>query len=268
MANTNTVPQALFGPGVAILTRTDGGDATPFNIGFINELSIDWAFDTKQLKGQYQFPLMVARGTAKTSGKIKAATLSGRALNTLLFGGTWTTGTQYGLTQSVSVAIPATPFTITASTADAATTIKLPNTGTFSSDCGVVNAATGEPLALVTGTPSAGQYAHTAGAYLFSTADNVSGISVKISYVYTWTSGSAGQYQIITNQLIGTTPTFHLDYSTILYGAEYLLQLYACVGGKSAMAHKLEDFMMPEYDFEFYADTSQHIGLVSLATTG
>lgn len=258
MSNTNTVPQALFGPGVAILTRTDGGDKTPFNIGFINELSMDWGFDTKQLKGQYQFPLLVARGTAKTSGKMKAATLSGRALNTLLYGGTWTAGTQYGLTQTAATPIPTTPFTITPPP---------PNSGTWNGDCGVINAVTGEPLTLVASAPAAGQYSVTGGVYLFSSADEVAGVTVKISIVYTWTTGSAGQYQIIQNALIGTTPTFQLDYSTILNGAEYYVRLFACVGGKSTIASKIDDFAMPEYDFEFFANASQQIGIISLATT-
>ena len=258
MSNTNTVPQALFGPGVAICTRSDGGDKTPFNIGYVNELSMDWGFDTKQLKGQFQFPLLVARGTAKTSGKMKAATASGRALNTFIYGGTWTVGTQYGLTQTTATAIPATPFQITPAP---------PNSGSWYGDCGVVNSATGEPLELVSGTPTAGQYAVSAGVYTFSSADNVSGVSVKISIAYTWTTGSSGQYQTITNQLIGTTPTFNLKYSTILYGAEYYVELFACVAGKSSIANKIDDFAMPEYDFEFFANAAQQIGIVSLATT-
>lgn len=258
MGNTNTVPQALFGPGKAILRRTDGGDTTPFNVGYVNELSLDMSFDTKELFGQKQFPLVVARGTAKTSGKIKAATRSGRALNTLILGGTWTSGTQYGLTQTAATAIPTTPFQITP---------VVPNSGTFDHDCGVINAATGEPFTLVASGPTAGQYTVAAGVYTFSSADNVSGISVKISFVYQWTTGSAGQYQVIQNADIGTTPTFQLDYSTILYGAEYLVTLYACVGSKDSLAFKISDFAMPEYDFAFFADASQRIGIVSLATT-
>jgi hypothetical protein len=259
MANTNTVPQALFGPGTAILRRTDGGDLTPFNVGYVNELSIDMSFDSKQLYGQNQFPLVVARGTAKTSGKIKAATRSGRALNMLL-GGTWTTGTQYGLTQTAATAIPATPFQITP---------VVPNSGTFDHDCGVVNAATGEPFNLVASGPVAGQYSvnNSTGTYTFSSADNVSAISVKISLVYKWTTGATGQFQIIQNNLIGTTPTFQLDYSTILYGAEYLITLYACIMSKDSLSHKVSDFAMPEYDMEFFSNAAQQIGLVSLATT-
>lgn len=260
MSNTNTVPQGLFGPGVAILTRNDGStgaDPTPFNVGYVNELSIDISFDTKQLHGQNQMPLLVARGTAKTSGKIKAATASGRAMNAL-YGGTWTAGTEYAMTTTSATAIPTTPFQITPT---------VPSSGTFNEDMGVVNATTGEPLELVTGTPAAGQYAVSGGVYTFSSADQVSGVQVKISYAYSWTTGSSGQNQIILNQLIGYTPTFQLDYFTTLYGANYYVRLYRCVFGKLGQQFKLSDFMMPEYDFEFFANAGQQIGIVSLATT-
>lgn len=256
MANTNVVPQGLFGPGILWVTRTDVANSTPFNIGFINEFSIDISFETKQLYGQKQFPLLVARGTAKTSGKMKAATLSGSALNTVLLGGTWTAGTQYDATSSPATAIPTTPFQITPT---------VPSSGTFDTDLGVVNAATLEPLTLVTGTPSAGQYAHSAGVYTFSSADNISGISVIITFAYHYSS-AAGQSQTILNNDIGTTPTFQLDYKTTLYGATYYLRLFNAIGSKTALAHKITDFTMPEYDFEFFANASQQIGIISLAT--
>src|SRR5579872_6978493 len=175
MANTNTVPQGLFGPGILYVTRTDVANATPINIGYINEFTTDFSYTTKELYGQNQLPLLTARGTAKLTGKMKAATLSGVAMNNIMFGGTWTAGTQYDLVTTAATAIPTTPFQITPT---------VPSSGTFDTDLGVVNSATGEPFTLVTGTPTAGQYAQTAGVYTFASADNVSGISVKITYAY------------------------------------------------------------------------------------
>jgi hypothetical protein len=257
MANTNTVPQGLFGPGILWLTRTDIANATPVNIGFINEFSTDISFSVKELYGQNQYPLLVARAEAKSTGKMKAATLSGQALNTALLGGTWTTGTQYDTVTTAATAIPVTPFTITP---------VVPSTGTYNQDLGVVNAATGTPLTQVASAPTAGQYSHTAGVYLFSSADNVSGISVLISYVYTFTAGATGQSQIIVNNAIGTTPTFQVDYKSTLYGATYYLRLFQCVGSKTSFGHKISDFMMPEYDFSFFSNVSQQVGIISLAT--
>lgn len=257
---SNTVPQALFGPGILYLTRNDIANQTPYNVGFCQEFSTDISFDLKELHGQNQLPLVIARGTGKSSGKIKAATLSGGALTTLLFGGmiTPTLGTQYDMTSSPSTAIPATPFQITPT---------VPSSGTFDTDLGVVNAATGEPLILATGTPTAGHYAvNTAtGVYTFASADNVSGISVIITFAYKYT-GAAGQVLTIANTPIGQTPTFQLDYKTSLYGSTYYVRLFNAVGGKWAMGHKLTDFAMPDYDFGFFPNAAQQLGFIALAT--
>lgn len=256
MANTNVIPQGLFGPGILWLQRTDIANATPMNVGFVNEVSFDFSFETKQLYGQNQYALLAARGTAKTSGKIKAATLSGNALNTILLGGAWTAATQYDATTSPSTPIPTTPFHITPT---------VPSSGTWVGDLGVRNAATGASMTLVASGPTAGQYSVAAGVYTFSSADQVSGISVVIDFAYSFTT-APGESQTIANNPIGTTPTFQLTYKSALYGASYFLQLFQCIGSKVAFAHKLTDFMMPEYDFEFFANAAQQIGIVSLAT--
>ena len=257
MANTNIVPQGLFGPGILILTRTDLPNQTPYNVGFVNEFSYDFGFDTKQLYGQNQFALLAARGTAKTTGKIKAATASGQTLNTMLLGGAWTLGTQYAMATSPSTAIPATPFQITPT---------VPSSGTWNADLGVYNAATGQQLTIVASAPAAGQYSVSAGVYTFSSADHTSGISVLINYAYTFSTGATGMSQTMLNNPIGTTPTFQLDYVSTLYNATYYLRLFNCIGGKSAFAHKLTDFMMPEYDFEFFSNANQQVGIMSVAT--
>jgi hypothetical protein len=253
---TNIVPQGVFGPGILWLTPTGVTAPTPVNIGFINEFSTDISFDSKDLFGQNQFPLLVARGTAKASGKMKAAVVSGQALNTVLYGGSWTAGTQYDATTTAATAIPTTPYQITPT---------VPSSGTWNQDLGVTNAATGEPLTAVAASPAAGQYSVSAGIYTFSSADHTSGISVVISFAYTWAS-APGQNQTIANSLIGSTPTFQLDYKSTLYGATYYLRIFQAIGTKGSFAHKITDYMMPEYDFGFFANASQNIGLVSLAT--
>lgn len=256
MANTNTVPQALFGPGILWLTRTDIANGTPVNVGFVNEFSVDISFDTKQLFGQNQYPLLAARGTAKATGKVKAATLSGQALNSILIGGAWTAGTQYDALTTASTPIPTTPFQITP---------VVPSSGVWDTDLGVTNAVTGQVFTKVASGPTAGQYSVATGIYTFASADNVSGISVLISYAYHYATGATGENQIIANALIGTTPTFQLDYKSTLYGATYYLRLYQAIGSKFALNHKITDFVMPEYDFDFFANAAQQVGLISLA---
>lgn len=259
MANTNIVPQGVFGPGILIMTRTDLTNQTPVNVGYVQEFNTDIKFDLKELFGQNQLPLLVARGTGKCTGKIKAAVMSALALNTLLFGagGSLNAGEQYDSTTTAATAIPATPYQITPT---------VPSSGVWDKDLGVLNFATGEPMTLVASSPAAGQYSVSAGVYTFSSADNVSGISVVISYAYHYTTGATGQILTINNQPIGTTPTFQIDYKSTLYGATYYLRLFNCVGGSWAMGHKLTDFASPEYDFSFFANASQQLGFLSLAT--
>ncbi|MGH6967576.1 MAG: hypothetical protein ACREEN_00530 [Stellaceae bacterium] len=162
------------------------------------------------------------------------------------------------MASSPATAIPTTPYTITPT---------VPDTGTFDTDLGVVNAATFEPMTLVTGTPTAGQYAQAAGVYTFSSADETSGISVIISFAYKHTA-SGGQTIVYANQPIGASPTFQLDYYTLLYGAGYYVRFFNAISTKLNMQHKLTDFAMPEIDFDFFVNAPQQLYEISLATTG
>lgn len=256
MANANIVPPGLFGPGILILTRQDVANATPFNVGFVQEFSYTIKGSPKSLFGQNQYALVSAVGTKTATAKCKAAVPSGQLLNQFLNGGTITLGTQTGMTSSPATAIPATPFQITPT---------VPSSGTFDADLGVVNAANNEPLILVTGTPAAGEYAHTAGLYTFSSADNVSGISVIISYAYTWTT-APGMSFTVPNAPIGTTPVFQLDYQTVLYGSAYYIRFYAAICSNIQVGHKLDDFAPPEYDFELFVNASQNLMKMSFGS--
>jgi hypothetical protein len=256
-ASGGVSPQALFGPGILWVTRTDVANATPINIGFVNEFSVDISFDVKSFYGQSQYPILMARGQAKSTGKVIAGTASGRALDSMLMNGAWTTGQQYDLTTTVATAIPASPFQITPT---------VPFSGTFDTDLGVFNSATGQPMTKVTSTPTAGQYAVSGGVYTFSSADQLSGYSVIITFAYRYTSGASGQNQIFTNQLQGVTPTLQVDYKSTLFGMTYYLRLFAATGSKTAIQHKVSDFAMPEYDFDFFANALSQVGLISLAT--
>src|SRR4051812_22029402 len=112
MTQTNSVPQGLFGPGILILTRNDVANATPVNVGFCNEFSYDMTAEVKELFGQNRLPLLTAAGTMKCTGKVKAATISGQALNSAIFGGTFVAG-QTSLKITDATAVPTSPFQIT-----------------------------------------------------------------------------------------------------------------------------------------------------------
>jgi hypothetical protein len=254
--NANVVPQILAGPGILFLTRNDIANQTPVNIGYCQEFSTSEKRTVKSAFGQNTYALLTVGFTTKLTAKVKAAATSGLALNACMWGGTFTAGTQWDLTVDPNIACPSTPFQVTPTP---------PNTGTYEYDLGVTNAVTGEPLTYVTGTPSTGQYSEGTGTYTFSSGDHTAGVTVNINYAYSYTS-AAGQVITIGQSLIGSTPTVQLDYKTLVNGQSYMLTLFNCVASGDDIAHKLEDFAYPEYEFEMSQNAAGNIYRVSLAT--
>lgn len=233
-----------FGSGVLLGTRTDVANATPVNFGLVQEVQLDLQFTAKELYGQYQFPVAIARGQAKASGKAKMAQVSGLAFNNLFFGASLAAGqlaTAYGEAQSVPAS---TPFTISVA-----------NAAAWQDDYGVVFAATGLPLSKVASAPATGQYSVAAGVYTFNTAD--AGKAVLISYTYT--VASSGQQLTLSNPLLGTTPTFQAQLYTSFQGKPVNVKLFNCVSSKLAFATKLEDFVIPELDFDIFANAAGNV---------
>ncbi len=244
---------AVFGPGSLYITRTDIANATPVNIGFAQEFSLDESAENKELYGQNQYPLVAARGTIKATGKAKAAMVSGVAINSAYIGQSFAPG-QLLLAQGEAQTIPAaTPFTVTVA-----------NAAKFDTDLGVVNANTGLPFVKVASGPTQGQYSVAAGAYTFNTADQ--GTAVLISYAFASTTG--GQTQTIVNQAIGINPTFQLDYATTLNGKSFYLRLFQCIASKLNRNFKLTDFFLPEIDFAIYQNAAGQVYKTSYADLG
>lgn len=235
----------VFGPGAIFLQRTDIANATPVNIGRANEFQIDQQFTKKELYGQSQFPLLVARGTAKLTAKATAAVVSGMALNSAFFGMTLEAGQQ------------ATALSESGTVASGAYTVA--QHASFVADLGVVYAATGLPLVQVASAPAAGQYAQSGGVYSFNAADNGKGVFV----TYTYAVAGTGQQLTLANTPLGTTPTFQLWYYTSTNGVPLNIQLFACVADKLSLAFKLEDFMLPELSFSCFADAAGNVGVWS-----
>lgn len=240
----------VFGPGAFFVQRTDIANQTPVNIGKANSFKIDSAFTTKELYGQNQLPLFIARGTAKVTASVKSALISGIALAAVFYGLTLATG-QQATAVSESQQVPATStYTITPT-----------NAATFVADVGVVYQSTGLPLKYVTSGPTVGQYTYNAstGVYTFAAAD----ASAKVFITYTYTIAGTGQQMTITSQLLGTTPTFQAWYYTSTNNVPLNLQLYNCVGSKTSFDFKLEDFMMPDLSFSCFANAAGALGLIS-----
>ena len=180
------------------------------------------------------------------TAKAKLARISGQALGNLFFGVNPSSGgvqTQFGETTSVPAT---TPFTYSATFHS-----------NFTADQGVVYAATGLPMKSVASAPSAGQYSVTGGVYTFGASD--AGAAILVSYSY-GVSGS-GESIAVVSQLIGPSVTFsaNLFAADPTTGKQFSLYLYNCVADKLSFGTKLEDFVMPELDFQCFANAAGQV---------
>ena len=239
-----------FGSGVLIGTRSDIPNATPLNFGLVQEVTIDKSAGVKELYGQFQRPIAIARGTIKTTGKAKVARISGLAFANLYYGLTPVAGQVATSFAEAGVVAASSPYNVS-----------VVNAASFVNDEGVTYAAIGLPLTKVAATPSTGQYSVADGIYSFNAADE--GKAVLITYTYT--ISETGQKFTVANQLIGTTPTFQALFYTTFQGQAVTLQLNNCTSSKLSFGTKLEDFVIPEFDFSCFADTSGNVMTWSFA---
>ncbi len=240
-----------FGSGTLFGFPSSGNTApnpTPMKFGTLQDVSLDISGDIKQLYGQKQFPEAVARGKCKISGKAKFAQINGKLMNDMFFGQPLGTGMiKTALDEAATV--PATPFQVTVT-----------NSATFKQDWGVRYASganAGIPLARVAASPAVGQYSvNTAsGVYTFASGDT--GAAVQISY--TFTAAATGTQLNITNQLMGFAPTIQVLLQTVYNASQFNVLLYAVVASKLSFATKQEDFIIPEFDFEAFANAAGQV---------
>lgn len=245
--------QFVFGSGILWGTpQTDASGApianpTPIQFGTLQDVSLDVSFENKTLHGQNQFPVAVGRGKGKVTGKAKFAQINGTLLNSLFFGQTLTSGVLADIYDTTGTLVPASsPYTVTPT---------VPGAGTWSVDLGVRD-ANGLPMTRVTSSPASGQYSVSAGVYTFASAD--SGKTVFINYQYTASSTSA-QKSTVQNVLMGYAPAFRVDLATPFQGKSVIWTLPNAISTKLTFATKLDDFAMPEFDFEGFADSAGNV---------
>jgi hypothetical protein len=238
----------IFGSGVITATVNNVANPTPLNIGLAQEISFDESYTTKTLYGQYRRPVAIGAGEIKATGKIKAARFSASIMGALLYGKPVTAG-QITTAFAEAASVPAsTPFTVS-----------VVNSTTWTADQGVTYAATGFPLTAVAGPPTVkGEYSVAAGVYTFDSADT--GAALLISYNYSVTG--SGFSIAIGNPLLGPTQSFGLNLMTTdpVTNKNGTFQIYNAVIAKFALATKLSDFAMPEYDYEAFANASNQFG--------
>lgn len=244
---------SLWGTQLTDVTGAAIATPTPVQFGALQDVSVDFSADIKKLFGSNSFPLVAARGKLSINCKAKSAQMNGALLNNIFFGFGMTSSIVGDVFDTTGAVIPSTPFQITPT---------VPSAGTWTVDLGVRN-ANSVPMTRVPSAPTTGQYSVAAGVYTFAAADV--GLTVYINFQYTATSTTAKKIAI-SNPVMGAAPTFRADLYLPYQGKQLVMVLSSCVATKLNFATKLDDFMIPEFDFEAYADASgSNVGTIALS---
>jgi hypothetical protein len=239
--------QLSFGSGAIWGERTDviGSGIGPRQFGVLQDIQIDFDWSDKELYGQLQFPVAIARGQGKITGKAKFAQILGLLYSDIFFGVTPATG-QFAVSQLEAATVPATtPYTVIPA----------------NDDLGISYAGSGKRFNRVTTPSTGGQYSvnFATGAYTFSSAD----ASAAILISYTYNVATSGNRLTLANQPMGITPTFKATFYTAYNGSGTALRLNACTANKLSLPTKLDTWTISELDFMAFADASGTIGYLS-----
>jgi hypothetical protein len=252
--------QTAFGAGALWGNRTDvtGSGIGPDQFGILQDVTIDFSFETRELYGQYQFPVDIGRGKGKITGKAKVANIAAAVYGDLFFGSTPTTG-MTTVAENETAPVPASPGPYT---------ITVTNAADYVDDLGVYyssGANAPNRFTRVTTPSSAGQYSVnlSTGVYTFAAAD--ADAVVAISYIYT--DATNGKTVTITNQLMGVTPLFKATFYTVKaiegVSKDMALVLNRCTSSSLSFPTRNDDFEIPEFSFSAYADASGIVGTIS-----
>jgi len=239
-----------FGLGSLFSRNSDG---TCVEFGTLQECSFSFSFDKKELFGRKQIAVKVARGKGKADGKASFANINALSLNQIL-GGTVTTG-QLKVAEPILATVPAvTTFTVTIGT--------IPDSGTLGKLLAVYDVSdptTKKLMTKVASAPATGQYSFATTIMTFAAAD----ANKKIQYIFDYTV-TTGKTITITNNNMGTAPTFEIEMYATLDGKNITLLLNACTTNKLDLNFKQEDFLIPGFDFSAFADSSDIVGYLYL----
>ena len=86
---------------------------------------------------------------------------------------------------------------------------------------------------------------------------------------YTYASAATGESIAVTSQLIGPSINFsaNLFAADPTTGKQFSVTLYNCVAEKLSMGTKLEDFVLPELDFQCFANPAGQVCQLNFGDT-
>lgn len=244
--------QLIFGIGALWGTRSDVTGIGPDQFGILQDNEVDFSFEVKELYGQLSFPVDIARGKGKVTGKAKMARVFGALYSDIFFGEVAAVGETTVSENEETVLGTGGLYTVA-------------NSATFVADLGVFYSGTGQKqFNYATGAPSTGQYSTgTNGIYTFSTSDV--GNAIFVSYVYT--VAASGKTITINNHFMGYTPTFvgtfYQNRSTQGGSGQLTLRLNECVSSRLTFPSRIDDYGIPDFDWQAFSSGSNVIGTLS-----
>jgi hypothetical protein len=232
----------MYNFGVGQLVLNPGGtNPTPVQLAVLQDAEVDMSYTEKELYGQYQLPVDVARGEMKFGIKAKEAQISGLLMNSFLTGSTSAAGYTAGAINEANVI--------------AGGTYTVANAATFVLDAGVVDLSTGLVLTLVAAAPAAGQYSVAAGVYTLNAAQN--GDTCWFSYTYT-VAGS-GKTIHYNNQLMGAGISYSCTLFNIFRSKVIGWKFYAVTVPKLTAPFKNNDYTVLSLELGVYQDSLGNI---------
>ncbi len=236
--------QYSFGSGdlFAVPTMDASGSVivnpTPIQFAALQEVSVDYSGDIKELYGENSFPIDVARGKVKISVKAKSAQIFGALYASCFFGSALSTG-QNRIITNLAGTVTTGAYTVTLGGA------------TFVGDLGVKNSQN-VPLTRVSSAPAnANEYSvnTSTGAYTFHTSNN----SQVLFFSYIVSDAAIGKTLTVTNLPMGYIPEFSLYLDIGYKGKNGCLIFDRVVSSKLGFATKLDDHVIPDFDMSVMA---------------
>jgi hypothetical protein len=246
--------QQSFGPGVATILAGQAWaglaplDAvTPIRIGLVQSLGYEVDLKLKPAYGPAIFPVAFGAGQGSVKLKIKMLSISGWAINAMLYGQAVAPAQGYQILYNQPYTIPAsTPYTIVIAAAkqDLGVFYQVQNvypSGVYS-----------QQLMPVASAPAIAQYsfAPATGTYTFAAADTGKQLVITYAtqpttpYYYRWSLG---------NPIQSSPPTFQIQFTPFFNGQSNLITLPACNAEKFSLPTKQGDWVEYEVDAQAFS---------------
>jgi len=243
--------QLIFGIGALWGTRSDVAGVGPDQFAVLQDNSVDFSFEVKELYSQLGYPIDIARGKGKITGKAKIARVFANLYADIFFGENVATG-EDNVSENETHVLATNSIAVTHATS-------------FVADLGVYYAAAGNfRFQFTTGAPTAvGQYTTGVnGEYTFFSGDI--GATLSISYVFT---DASGKTITINNNFMGYTPTFvgtfYQSRATQGSSGQLTLRLNECVSSHLSIPSRIDDYAIQDFDFQAFSAGNNVVGTLS-----